>query len=121
MAFKKTAELGERDSRIWTGGSVNPEKKGITRRSQVQSELSSLIRKFRPLQAESIRTAMKIMSNDESADANRLKASALIISTYQSLLRDLNNLGEDEESTTVEKLIEQPRFSLVMMPEKKDS
>ena len=115
MAFKKTAELGERDSRIWTGGSVNPEKKGATRRSQVQSELSSLIRKFRPLQAESIRTAMKIMSNDESADANRLKASALIISTYQSLLRDLNNLGEDEESTTVEKLIEQPKFQLHML------
>lgn len=121
MAFKSKAELGGQvDENIWRGGSRNPEKSGMSRRSQVQSELSSLIRRFRPLQTEAIKSAMKVMGNPEAADANVLRASALIISTYQSLLKDLNNLGEDEEGTTVEKLIEQPKFSLVMMPEKKE-
>lgn len=119
MAFKSKAELnGAVDENIWRGGSVNPEKKGMSRRSQVQSELSSLIRRFRPHQSASIAAAMKIMGNPEAADANVLRASALILSTYQSLLRDLNNLGEEDEGTTVEKLIEQPKFSLHVLPEK---
>ena len=119
MAFKSKAELGgERDPNIWTQGSRNPEKGNQSRRSQVQSELSSLIRRFRPLQTEAIKSAMKVMGNPDAADANVLRASALIISTYQSLLKDLNNLGEDEEGTTVEKLIEQPKFSLHVLPEK---
>lgn len=118
--FKSKAELnGERDPNIWTGGPINSAKKGTSRRAQVQSELSSLIRRFRPHQSAAIAAAMKIMGNEESADANKLRASALIISTYQSLLKDLNNLGEDEGTETVEQLIEQPKFSLVMMPEKK--
>lgn len=116
MAFKSKAELGgEIDSNIWRGGSRNPEKQGQSRRSQVQSELSSLIRRFRPHQSAAIAAAMKIMGNEESADANRLRASALILSTYQSLLKDLNNLGEDEGTETVEQLIEQPRFQLHML------
>lgn len=117
--FKSKAELnGERDPKIWTGGPVNSQKKGQSRRSQVQSELSSLIRRFRPHQSAAIAAAMKIMGNEESADANKLRASALIISTYQSLLKDLGALPEDE-TETVEQLIEAPKFSLVMMPEKK--
>lgn len=121
MAFKSKAELnGERDPNIWTQGSRNPEKGNQSRRSQVQSELSSLIRRFRPHQSSAIAAAMKIMGDEEGADSNKLRAAALIISTYQSLLKDLHNLGEDEEGTTVEKLIEQPKFSLVMMPEKKE-
>lgn len=120
MGFKSKAELnGEVDPHIWRGGSRNPEKHGMTRRAQVQSELSSLIRRFRPLQTEAIKSAMKVMGNPSAADANVLRASALIISTYQSLLKDLNNIGEDEGTETVEQLIEQPKFSLVMMPEKK--
>lgn len=120
MGFKSKAELnGEVDPHIWRGGSRNPEKHGMTRRAQVQSELSSLIRRFRPLQTEAIKSAMKVMGNPSAADANVLRASALIISTYQSLLKDLNNIGEDEGTETIEQLIEQPKFSLVMMPEKK--
>lgn len=118
MAFKSKAELnGERDPNIWTQGSRNPEKGNQSRRGQVQSELSSLIRRFRPIQSQAIAAAVKIIGNEESADANKLRASALIISTYQSLLRDLNNIAEDE-TETVEQLIEQPKFSLVRLPEK---
>lgn len=120
MSFKSKAELnGEVDPRIWRGGPVNPEKKGMSRRAQVQSELGSLIRRFRPHQSAAIAAAMKIMGNEVAADANKLRAAALIISTYQSLLKDLNNLGEDEGTETVEQLIEAPKFSLVMLPEKK--
>lgn len=118
--FKSREELGgELDPRIWKNGPVNSAKKGQSRRSQVQSELSSLIRRFRPHQSAAIAAAMKIMGNEESADANKLRASALIISTYQSLLKDLNNLGEDDGTETVGDLIEQPKFTLHMLPEKK--
>lgn len=117
--FKSKQELGgETDPRIWKGGPVNPNKKGQSRRSQVQSELSSLVRKFRPLQADAIKQAMRVLNSPDTADANTLRASALIIQTYQSLLKDLSALPEDE-TETVEQLIEAPKFSLVMMPEKK--
>lgn len=113
--FKSKAELGgEIDSRIWKGGPVNPNKKGQSRRAQVQSELSSLVRKFRPLQADAIKQAMRVLNSPETADANTLRASALILQTYQSLLKDLNNLGEDE-TETVEQLIEAPKFQLHML------
>lgn len=118
--FKSKAELnGERDPKIWTGGPVNSAKKGQSRRSQVQSELSSLIRRFRPHQSAAIAAAMKIMGNEESADANKLRASALIISTYQSLLKDLGALPEDE-TETVGQLIEAPKFQLHMLKPEED-
>ena len=114
MTFKSTAELGERDARIWTGGSVNPEKKGKTRREQHQTELMSLIRRFRPLQTDAIKHAMRVMTGDNTADQNVLRASALILQTYQGLLKDLANSGLDDNET-VEEIQQAPRFSLHMI------
>lgn len=119
MAFKSKAELeGKLDPNIWTGGSVNPEKKGKTRREQHQSELVSLIRRFRPLQTEAIKQAMRVMKSEQTADQNVLRASALILQTYQGLLKDLVNTSVDDDKETIEQIDQAPKFSLVMLPNK---
>lgn len=121
MAFKSKAELGgEIDKNIYMGGPVNPNKKGKTRRELVQGELTSLLRRLRPHQTEAIKQAMRILSSGETADSNTLRASALILQTYQSLLKDLNALGEDEPGETVESLKEAPKFQLTMVKPKEE-
>ena len=120
--FKSKAELGgEVDKNIWRGGNVNPEKKGTTRRAQVQSELSSLIRKLRPHQAEAVKQAVRILSSEGTADTTVLKASVFMTHLYRDLLKDLSSLPDEEnEKETVEDLIEKPRFQLHMLkPEDK--
>lgn len=115
MAFKSKAELGKVDENIWRGGPVNPNKKGKTRRELVQGELISLLRRFRPHLTDAIRQSTRILNSTEAADSNVLRASALILQTHQSLLKDLNALSEDDPQETVESLKEAPKFSLKMI------
>lgn len=116
MAFKKREENGgEVDPRINMAGPVSKNRNGKTRREVVQGELTSLLRRLRPHQSDAIKQAMRILNSGETADSNTLRASALILQTYQSLLKDLNALGDDEPNETVESLKEAPKFSLTMI------
>jgi len=121
MAFKSKKELGgEVDPRIWNGGPVNPNKKGKTRRELVQGELMSLLRRFRPHLTDAIRQSTRILNDTQAADSNVLRASALILQTHQSLLKDLNALSEDDPQETVESLREAPKFQLTMVTKDKE-
>jgi len=73
------------------------EEKGKTNRELREQAFLELVRKFRPLQTKAIQAAVSILDNAQSADQNKLKASALIISTYKSLLAEVYDYRYDEE------------------------
>ena len=94
----------------------NKEKK--SNRVLRQEELLSLVRKFKPLQTKAIQAASKILDNNESNDASKLRAAALLIETHRALLKDLYDYRYDEEPA--EAITEDPpapKFSLKMLEE----
>jgi hypothetical protein len=114
MVFKKRSELnGEIDPRINTKGTIKPNREK-TRREIKEQELLSLLRKIKPHIADSVMTASKIMKNNDSADANKLKSAALLIGLYKDLLKDAYE-GGDEDSEGTEVQPNAPSFSLTMI------
>lgn len=104
------------------GPSPNPDgrpvsmlKPGRTNREIRSDELMKLLRKFSPHQTKAIQTAVKIIENEAAADANRLKASALIIQTFRQLLLDtFDHRYDTEENNEIQD--NSPVFSLRMLP-----
>ena len=97
------------------GRPVSMLKPGRTNREIRSDELMKLLRKFSPHQTKAIQTAVKILENDTSVDANKLKASALIIQTYRQLLLDTFDKDYDLEDNN-EIQDNTPVFSLRMLP-----
>jgi hypothetical protein len=91
-----------------------------TNREIRQDELMHLLRKFKPLQSKAVQAAYKIIENPESVDANKLKASALIISTYRQLLLDTFDYRYDEEKSEEVQEDNTPVFSLRMITNNED-
>lgn len=118
MAFKKTAELGYPDPNVNRLGRIKREKP--LNKELKDRYLLELLRKLRPGQALAIQRTLKIIGDKESADANAIKASALVMSTYASLIKELYGKDEvDEDEDSVEALQEDaPKaklFSLTMI------
>ena len=94
----------------------NKEKK--TNRQRREESLLNLVRKFSGIQTKAIQAAVKILDNNESNDASKLRAAALIIETHRALLKDLYDYRYDEEPA--EAITEDPpapKFSLKMLEE----
>lgn len=90
-----------------------------TNRQIREQELLSLTRKLKPHVTKAIQAAVKIIDNPEANDANKLKASALLIQTYRQLLLDVFDKAYDsDEGTEVNE--NAPIFSLRVLDEKKD-
>lgn len=119
MVFKARKDNnGELDSRINTKGRITREKP--LNRELKDRYLLELLRKLRPGQALAIQRTLKIIGDKDSADANAIKASALVMSTYASLIKELYGRDEEtEEEDSVEALQEDaPKaklFSLTMI------
>ena len=118
MAFKKTAELGYPDPNVNRLGRIKREKP--LNRELKDRYLLELLRKLRPGQALAIQRTLKIIGDKDSADANAIKASALVMRTYASLIKELYGTDEvDEDEDSVEALQEDaPKaklFSLTMI------
>ena len=114
MVFKARKDNnGELDSNINVAGRVKPNREK-SRREIKEQELLSLLRKIKPHIADSVMTASRIMKNNESADANKLKSAALLISLYKELLKDAYE-GGDEEAEGTEVQPNAPSFSLTMI------
>lgn len=79
-----------------------------------QKAFLEMVRKFRPLQAKAIQAAVKILDDDKAQDSNKLKASALLITTYKQLVTELYDYRYDaEEAEEMQKESENnPVFSL---------
>ena len=116
-AVKKSGWRGPEGSRNDKGRPKKDEDEKVTRRSVKDKELLALMRKFRPHVSSAVMTAVGIMQDESSADQNRLKASALIIKTYNDLILQAYE-GEDEEGEVVQEVQPQvpvdnrPVFSL---------
>jgi hypothetical protein len=119
MAFKKTSELGYPDPNVNRKGRITREKP--LNRELKDRYLLELLRKLRPGQALAIQRTLKIIGDKESADANAIKASALVMSTYAGLIKELYGKDEvDEDEESVEPLQEECKpklFSLTMVPQ----
>ena len=96
------------------GRPYNDDREKKTNREIRTRTMLQLLRKFSPHQSKAIMAAVKIMENEQAADANKLKASALIIQTYRELLNEVyskdydDNQGEEIQDNS-------PIFSLRML------
>lgn len=85
-----------------------------TNRQLREAELVSLLRKLKPHQSKAILSATAIIDNSEAKDNDKLKASALILSTYRGLLMDLYSHADEDEGIEIQS--QSPKFSLQMVP-----
>lgn len=113
MPFVSKEKLGgEIDKNINTQGRIKGAKR-MTNRELREREFMSLLRKLKPLVADSINTAAKIMKNSEATDQNKLKAATLLLQQYELMVNDVYNGKYDEDEAIDE--IQQPNvpvFSL---------
>lgn len=94
----------------------------MTKRELKDRELIMLARKIKPLMAEAIGTSAKVMRDDKASHASQLKASALLISVYQQLVRDLYDGKEDTDDDQGNPEIQEqkPLFSLTVVDKVED-
>lgn len=103
--------------------SEQDEKERKTNRQLRQDALLSLVRKFSGIQTKAIQAAVKVLDNENSNDASKLRAAALIIETHRALLKDLYDYRYDDEPA--ESISEDPPalapvFSLRMLEDEED-
>lgn len=110
MSFKDRPEDINRKGRPRT---VSLPKR--TNREIRQDELMTLLRKLKPIQSKAIQSAVKVLDSSEAADANKLKASALIIQTYRQLLLDTFDYRYDDEGSEEVQEKNVPLFSLKVL------
>lgn len=89
-----------------------------TNRSLREKAFLEMVRKFRPLQAKAIAAAVGILDNKEAQDANKLKASALLITTYKDLIKETYNYLYDSEEAVPMQEENKPIFSLRVIGDK---
>lgn len=85
-----------------------------------EKALLELARKFKPSVAPAMKTIMQIMGDANASEGGKLKASALIIQTYKTLITDLYDYRYDEEKAEdVQDADKAPVFSLKMVGDQK--
>ena len=115
MVFRSRKDNnGELDENINVKGKIKPNREK-SRREIKEQELLSLLRKLKPHISDSVLTASRIMKNAESADANKLKSAALLISLYKELLKDAYEGGDEDADGTEVQPSSGPVFSLRMI------
>ena len=112
---------GQLDPDINALGRIKPTK-ALTKREIKDRELLSLARKVKPLMAEAIGVSAKVMRDEKASHASQLKASALLLTIYQQLVRDIyEGKEEDEEGQSHQEIQEQkPLFSLTVVDKIED-
>lgn len=98
MAFvSKENNGGVIDSRINQNGRPSREEKKLTNRELREREFMSLLRKLKPLVAQSIATAVSVMQNKEASHMNQLKAATIILAEYKSSLEHVYDAAYDAD------------------------
>lgn len=109
MPFVSKEKLGgEIDKNINTQGRIKGAKQ-MTNRELREREFMSLLRKLKPLVAESISTAAGIMKNKDATDANKLKAAIVLLDNYKDMVGNVYE-GKYDEDEGVE--VQQPNASV---------
>ena len=122
---EQTEERKRKGRKDWIKGMESPwpegrPRQGVNLPAKTNRELRSqalmeLIRKFKPHVSKSIMSAVNIIDDNEANDANKLKASALIIGTYKDLLKDVYDHRYDTEENEEIQANNGPVFSLKMI------
>lgn len=71
------------------------DKEKRTNKELRNEALLSLVRRLRPYQSKAIQAAVTILENKESNESNKLRASAMILTLYKDLLKDLYHKDYD--------------------------
>jgi len=105
----------------WQKGMESPNSQGRpkvldkdkkTNRTQRQEEFMSLVRKFKPHLAKAVKAAVTILDSETASESGKLRASALILQTYQDLVKTLYDYRYDEEEAEEIQQNNAPIFSL---------
>lgn len=86
-----------------------------TNRVLRQKAFLEVVRKLRPVTGKAIVQAVKILDKQDAADQNKLKAAALLLGEYRTLLKELYDVRYDEEEATPIQEENKPVFSLKMI------
>ena len=109
----KEKNNGEIDPKINTKGRIDlVNGRKPTNRQLRERELLSLLRKLKPLVADSINTAATIMKNDSASDQNKLKAAVILLDNYKNMVGDLYSETYDDEAGQEVQQQAAPLFSL---------
>lgn len=112
MPFVSKEKLGgEIDKNINTQGRIKGAKR-MTNRELREREFMSLLRKLKPLVADSINTAAKIMKNSEATDQNKLKAAVILLDNYKAMVGNVYEGKYDEDEAEEVQQPNVPSFSL---------
>lgn len=112
--FKKTEELGGViDYKINVNG--RPSYKKMTNKQIREKELLLLLRKLKPHVASAIATAVKIMSNSEATDQNKLRAATLILQQYKDTMESAYDKEYDADEGEEINQESTPVFSLKVL------
>lgn len=121
MAFQKKTVDGEYDPKINLNGRPKGDGKKLTNRQIREREFLSLLRKVKPMLADSVSVASKILKNEEATHANRLKACVIIVELYKDMVESTYDEKYDEdEGEEVQPTNKSPVFSLTIVGGDKD-
>ena len=74
----------------------------LTRRELKEREQMQLLRKFKPLVAEAISRASRILRADEAKHVDQLKAAVIILDNYKQLVNQVYDGNDDEMGEEVQ-------------------
>lgn len=116
MPFKSKKELGGKlDPNINNQGRIEKQTKPTAKQIK-QKEFLSLLRKLKPLLAKSVNAASKIIDNPDSSEAAKLKAAALLMSTYKDLIKEVYDVDIIPDGDSADEVQDSaPVFSLKML------
>lgn len=81
-----------------------------------QKEFLSLLRKLKPLLSKSVSAASKIIDREDSSDAAKLKAAALLMATYKDLIKEVYDIDVLPGENPADEIQESaPVFSLKVL------
>lgn len=92
-----------------------------------QKEFMTLLRRLKPLMGKSIGAAYKIMENEDSTEASKLKAAALLLGLYKDLVKEVYDQSikvedlVDSDAQEIEESKNAPVFSLTVIKSEEDN
>ena len=124
MPFVATKDNGgKRDSNINKAGRpLKKDTQTLTRREAKDKEMLTLARKLKPGAQVALKEALKILNNEKSSEAAKLKAAEIYLKYFTLCMDKLYAPSADgevsEDQTNVEDVQPQhkPAFSLHMLP-----
>lgn len=86
-----------------------------TNRVLRQKAFLEVVRKLRPITGKAVAEAARILNKQDAADQNKLKAAALLLGEYRTLLKELYDVRYDEDEGSPIQEENKPVLSLTVI------